>query len=371
MERIAILATGDEIVNGDITNTNGQTIARTLIDNHLQPGNHMAVNDEQHNITHAIQHLIKDHAALITIGGLGPTSDDRTRFALAEAVDKPLVFDSVTWQKIVTRLTELNLDIPESNRQQCLFPEGARILPNKNGTAAACLVEYNGKMIFMLPGPPKECLPLFEQYVLPQLLKSNLVQPTHHAHWLLLGVSEGSIAEKIDQLNTPISSIIGYRVDHPYIEVKLKDSDADHFQQAQNAIQQIVTPHLISRNKQTALEQLITTITKQQLPITIIDEATQGTLRHHIINAETAALITFAEHSENHNSTEKTIVHLQGLNELWDDMVQSPFSKLFINVYHDNKEFTLTKSLPNRGNKTRRLATELTSWEILKILLHS
>ena len=147
--RIALLATGDEIIHGDITNSDGQYAAQQLIDHNLQPGTHMTVPDDKALIKQAILYLLQDHAALITIGGLGPTSDDLTRFGLASALNQSLVFDEPSWQKIVERLTSLGLNVPDNNRQQCLFPENADIIPNPHGTAAACCVFWQKKAYFL------------------------------------------------------------------------------------------------------------------------------------------------------------------------------------------------------------------------------
>ena len=85
MPKIALLSTGDELVNGDVLNTNSQHLARQLLDHAIQPGLHITASDDQNQIESAMRFLLADHAGLIITGGLGPTSDDRTRFAL-EAV---------------------------------------------------------------------------------------------------------------------------------------------------------------------------------------------------------------------------------------------------------------------------------------------
>src|SRR5262249_55359345 len=120
--KIAILATGDELTTGDILNTNGQIIAQTLKDHGFLMGMHVIASDDENEITEAINFLLHDHPILITIGGLGPTSDDRTRFALSRAINQPLVFNEASWNHITSRLTSLHLHVHEANKQQALFP---------------------------------------------------------------------------------------------------------------------------------------------------------------------------------------------------------------------------------------------------------
>src|ERR1043166_1413261 len=93
LKKIALLATGNEIINGDTINTNSAYFAQHFIKANIQPGLHLTVSDDENELTECILYLLSHHQALITIGGLGPTSDDRTRFALAQALHQELVFD--------------------------------------------------------------------------------------------------------------------------------------------------------------------------------------------------------------------------------------------------------------------------------------
>lgn len=152
-KKVALLITGDEIVNGDITDSNGHYIAQQLYHKHMINGVRVSCNDEQTALESAIGFLLKNHHALITIGGLGPTSDDRTRFALAAATQLDLIFNDTVWQHIVARLSKHQVAAVDSNKQQALFPQHAHVIPNNNGTAYACELSYRDKLIFMLPGP--------------------------------------------------------------------------------------------------------------------------------------------------------------------------------------------------------------------------
>src|SRR3990167_2392698 len=91
--KIALLATGDEIINGDILNSNAQEIAHCLFNHGMSIGIQMVAPDNLNEIETAIHFLLKNHRALIITGGLGPTSDDITRFAVSNALQSPLVFN--------------------------------------------------------------------------------------------------------------------------------------------------------------------------------------------------------------------------------------------------------------------------------------
>ncbi len=239
---IGILATGDELISGDILNTNGQFIAQTLFQHNIPAGMQLTIRDDQAELEDGMHYLLGRHNALITIG-----SDDRTRFALARVLDQELVFDEASWHAIQTRLHKRYTTIPQSNRQQCLFPEAAHIMPNEHGTANGCYLIHQGKLIFMLPGPPHECKPLVELYVLPQLIQHGFVKTLYKAHWKLTGISESHLAEQLDPIAQQFNVRIGYRAVSPYIELKLFSSQNDAFLQAKIAFIDIIKPYIVTR----------------------------------------------------------------------------------------------------------------------------
>ncbi|MES2203801.1 MAG: competence/damage-inducible protein A [Pseudomonadota bacterium] len=245
---IAFLATGDEIVVGDILNTNAQSMANTLFHEQMYVTEHRIVRDDEANITKSILSLLESNDALIITGGLGPTTDDRTRFALAKALQKPLEHHEEVWQAILDRFqlrygTKDN--VPESNRQQALFPQGAEILANPNGTAAGCLCRFENKLIFMLPGPPHECLPMFLNYVLPVLQQKHFGQQFHFKNWIISGIGEGFIAEKLEAALVGLGCQTGYRASADrVIEFKLFADDAVTLNKGVEAVRAILTPYL-------------------------------------------------------------------------------------------------------------------------------
>lgn len=243
-KRIGLLATGSELVTGDILNTNGQTIAKTLVENGMWVGEHVVVDDTQSNLETCFQFLLGRHDAVITTGGLGPTSDDCTRDAIANITNCPLFFHEPSWQKIVARYEKRGLTIPEMNRQQAYFPKGARVLDNPNGTADAFILPYQNKLIFVLPGPPKECLPIFNDHVLPTLEKANFDTQLRLHRWQVTGIGESSIAEKLEAFGKPHQLQFGYRAHAPFVEIKLYLDASPQSEEIKAGVSKIVTPYL-------------------------------------------------------------------------------------------------------------------------------
>lgn len=350
--RIAFLCTGDEIINGEILDTNAPHFAERLIDTNFMPGTRLVVSDDQNEMEKAIRYLLEDHSVLITIGGLGPTSDDRTRFAVSGALEEPLVFNEASWERIQTLLNRINVEIPENNRQQCLFPENAEIYPNDHGTASACCITKNDQLIFMLPGPPNECRPIFEEHILPRLLKTNLQQTIHRRSWMLLGVSEGKIAKALDALVENSGCDIGYRVSYPYLEVKLQSTDLEALETIIPTLEAKIQNRLISRDKRTASELFREYLQKTKLSFSILDEATGGRLESTLLWPDLFQKVYF-----NKKNTDVKVT-LEGLTEYWQAKTINT-SDLKINLEQNGKATHEIIPVPIRGMRTPAYAVEL------------
>lgn len=362
---IGILATGDELTTGEILNTNGKFIAQALFDHNIPPGMQLTVRDNQKDLEDAMHYLLDRHDALITIGGLGPTSDDRTRFALANVIGKELEFDEASWRHIENRLMTLKLDIPESNRQQCLFPVGSEVLINEMGTANSCYIIHNNKPIFMLPGPPRECKPIIEKHLLPKLSAHGLIKPLHKAHWSLLGVSESSIAESLDKIASHYGVDVGYRADVPYVEVKLFAHDARVFEQAQQDFLKVIKPYVVSDNRQTARDLLYNFIKNNNKKLTIIDNATKGYLACQLLSPDTYKKVTFPEHPMMNTGT--TFI-ISGLHRYWEQQNSNLYLLDILVLEPAKPARAMQIKIPNRGQRSLHYASEYLCWKIFTYL---
>jgi nicotinamide-nucleotide amidase len=220
---IALLATGDELTHGDVPNTTGPCMAEALSVAGFSMGMHVMCGDKQRELVEAISFLAGSHDVLIITGGLGPTSDDRTRFALSEYLDEPLVTHQEAWSHIKHRLAEHHLCMDEGNQApQALFPEQASLFPNPNGTALGCAYKQGARLFMLLPGPPHECMPMFQTYAMPYLKKAYRTSEKVCLKWQLVGVPEGQTAEMLDEALKDMACQTGYRVNKPYLEFKVR-----------------------------------------------------------------------------------------------------------------------------------------------------
>ncbi len=371
--KIALLATGDEIVNGDILNTNSQTTAQKLTENGFVVGMHASAGDHDAEIIAAMHFLLQHHQALIITGGLGPTSDDRTRFCLSDAVNKPLEFNAESWQRIQNRFKELSYgEIPASNKQQCLFPQGATVYPNYRGTADACKVEYQGKIIYMLPGPPHECLKILDDNVIPDLQQQQQIKPSNRIFlkWRLFGIGEGSIAEELDALMQDYDCETGYRAAFPFIEFKLNIAHGEDVEHIRTLVEDVIAPYLICTAKHTASELFCQALTQQDTTIVITDEATGGLLATSLLTPETHSKLLFTHHRAGlpANADDAEIsVHITGLDEFWQSSTNKQ-TKFQLHWSDKHEQKIIEEAIPYRNRAVRHYAIELICYHLLELL---
>lgn len=220
LHNIALLATGDEIVSGDLVNTNAATIANLLEQYRFQVSCHLSVRDNLKDMIQALHWLMRSNRIIITIGGLGPTTDDLTRQAVSSVSHKKLVFNPAVWERIQESFARHQRPCPEINKRQAYFHEGAIIWNNTNGTAQASVFSITSHSFIQLPGPPKECLPLVEKKLIPFLNSQELKKaPMRHTR-MLLGAGESPIAQMLEPLCAQLPLTLAFRASPPYLEVK-------------------------------------------------------------------------------------------------------------------------------------------------------
>src|SRR5687767_4442666 len=169
---VEIVTIGDELLLGETIDINAVWLARELGAVGISVVRRTTVGDGAGAISAAVREALYRTGGVITTGGLGPTSDDRTRPAIAALFGRELRHDDAIWQGLRTLWRERGRtgEPPESNRQQALVPEGATVLHNRHGTAPGLLLEdEEGRWVAMLPGVPREMKGLMSDELLPRL----------------------------------------------------------------------------------------------------------------------------------------------------------------------------------------------------------
>ncbi|RXM73190.1 competence/damage-inducible protein A [Clostridium tetani] len=168
-----IIAVGTEILLGDIVNTNAQFLSKKLAEMGISVYHQSVVGDNGTRLKEELTESFKRSNIVITTGGLGPTKDDLTKEIGAEYFNRKMFLHEESLKNIKNYFKKQGKILNENNEKQAYFPEKSTILPNNFGTAPGCIMEENDKFLIMLPGPPKEIIPMFKDYVIPYLKKFN------------------------------------------------------------------------------------------------------------------------------------------------------------------------------------------------------
>ncbi len=214
-------------MSGSLVDTNASRICAALGALGLVPGRISCVGDERDAIRDVLQEAASRSAVVICTGGLGPTSDDLTAEAVAEAFGRTLFEDPVALAQIEARYAARRRPMPPVNRKQARMPTGGAVLENHLGTAPGFLVEEQGTLLFFLPGPPFEMQPMLEAHVLPRVRARFALPPRRTVTLRCVGLPESVAAERMDGFARP-GVTLGYRAALPEVHVKLHvDPEAD------------------------------------------------------------------------------------------------------------------------------------------------
>jgi len=194
-----IITIGDEILIGQIVDTNSAWIAEQFNLNGIEIYQITSVHDEHDHIMEALKKAEDMVDLVIITGGLGPTKDDITKNTLCEYFGTRLVMHEPSFEHIKERFKKRNIDMNKLNRDQALVPESCTVLPNKAGTAPGMWFEKNDTWFASLPGVPFEMKYLIEYEVLPRLRQSGKAKAIYHKTVQTQGVPESMLAMKLEK----------------------------------------------------------------------------------------------------------------------------------------------------------------------------
>ncbi len=220
--KISVLAVGTELTTGQINNKNSSWISKQLKDLGVLTSLHLTVPDDRPLVLESLEICANHSDVIFVTGGLGPTSDDFTRDVIAQWTGRNLEWHEPSWQHVVERLSSRGYAVRDFQKQQCFFPAGATILENDQGTAHGFSVEHKNKMLFVLPGPPREIEAIWMKNISSWLEEKTANLDRHITlSWDTLGYGESELAKWTEEALMGSDLEIGYRVHLPYVEVKV------------------------------------------------------------------------------------------------------------------------------------------------------
>jgi nicotinamide-nucleotide amidase len=286
-----ILAVGTELLLGDIVNTNAQYIARRLADIGVNVYYQSVVGDNESRLYKSFELALERADIVITTGGLGPTNDDLTKETAAAIAGKPLVLDQKSLEWIESYFSKLGRKMTENNRKQAYFPEGSVIFHNEYGTAPGCAIEVGKKKIILLPGPPREMKPMFENSVIPYLTQFQdgvLVSKVLR----ICGLGESQVVDMLkDIIDAQTNPTIA-----PYAKTgevtlritskaKTRDEASKKIFPVEEKIRNILGNHIYGEGEDTTLESVVAEmLIRHNKTIAVAESCTGGLLAARLVN---------------------------------------------------------------------------------------
>lgn len=262
---VELISVGTELLLGNIVNTNAAYLAEQCANYGLSCFYQSVVGDNEERLQEVVKTGLKRSDILILTGGLGPTDDDLTKEVVTKAMKKKLVEDAKVREMIQTYFDNRGMEITDNNWKQALVPEGAYVLYNHNGTAPGLIIESGEKCAILLPGPPGEMKPMFEEYVADYFKKKNpevIVSTTVK----LCGIGESKVADMIgDILDSQTNPTIAPYAKTGEVHLRVTAKAAD-----QKTANKLIKP-IVKELKTRLAEYIYTTEEKISLEAAVVD----------------------------------------------------------------------------------------------------
>ena len=281
MLNVEMLSTGDEVLHGQIIDTNAAWLADFFFNQGLPLTRRNTVGDDLDALVAILRERSEQADVLIVNGGLGPTSDDLSALAAATAKGEGLILHP-EWLETMTRFfAERGRPMAESNRKQAEIPASAEMINNPVGTACGFAIQLKSCLMFFTPGVPSEFKVMVEQEILPRLRQRfTLPDPPVCLRLTTFGRSESELAQSLNPLTLPPGVVMGYRSSMPIIELKLTGpaNQRDAMLALWPEVRKVAGDSLIFEGTEGLPAQIARCLQERQLSLTLSEQFTSGLL---------------------------------------------------------------------------------------------
>jgi nicotinamide-nucleotide amidase len=293
MPTAEIITIGTEILLGEIVDTNTRYLSHKLREQGIDLYRQTTVGDNVNRITQAIQHSLQTADIIITTGGLGPTVDDPTRHAVAQAVGVEIEFREELWEQVKARYQRFGRTPTENNRRQAYVPHGAISVKNQVGTAPAFIVETNGCAIISLPGVPREMEYIMENTIIPYLrqrLALDAVIKTRIIH--TAGVGESQIDDLIGDLEMFSNPTVGLAAHSGQVDVRItakakSDEEADSLiRSMEHELRERLGEWIYGADQETLEQAALNNLQSIGWKLVVVEVGLKGELIHRLAAAD-------------------------------------------------------------------------------------
>lgn len=278
--KIATLTIGDELLNGDLADTNTAAIARVLMDHALTVRESATIGDEEGDIVATLQRLAKAHDAVIVTGGLGPTEDDRTARAAARAFERSYSLNDKALRQIRERFQAWQREMHPRNEKQAMLPGRSTVITNRTGTAPGFHLQSNETDLYFLPGVPREMLVMLGEYVVPSLLERFPDPPPRCQRTVsIFGLPEPTVESRINRNGLPEGVELAFNVDFPVVQVKLRtrgEEATKRADRAELAVRKALGDHVVGIDNDTLAGSTARLLSTAGLTVALAESCTGG-----------------------------------------------------------------------------------------------
>jgi len=284
---VQLLLTGNELMTGDIVDSNSAMIAQQLKELGLEISRKVTIADDLELLVHEIN-LLAEHADILIInGGLGPTIDDLTAQALAKATNVKLAEHPRALEHLITWCKKRGAKLNAPNLKQAILPQNCSIIPNNQGSAVGFQVNHLNCDIYCTPGVPRELKVMLSEQIAPSIAKSlpnELISDVTRLQ--IFGLGESTLQKMVDEKlpDWPENIELGFRAGMPLLEVKLTTTCQEGHSQKhfwQEKLMKVIGDHLIAQidNEPLSLaEHVLSRLADDNLKITTAESCTGGSI---------------------------------------------------------------------------------------------
>ncbi|EAX3724800.1 nicotinamide mononucleotide deamidase-related protein YfaY [Salmonella enterica] len=323
MLNVEMLSTGDEVLHGQIVDTNAAWLADFFFNQGVPLSRRNTAGDNLDSLVAILRERSQHTDVLIVNGGLGPTSDDLSALAAATAKGEGLVLHEEWLAEMERYFQQRGRVMAPSNRKQAELPASAEFIPNPVGTACGFALQLNRCLMFFTPGVPSEFKVMVEQEILPRLrARFSLPEPPLCLRLTTFGRSESDLAQSLDSLSLPPGVTMGYRSSMPIIELKLTGpaTQREAMLALWSEVRRVAGQNLIFEGTEDLPAQIARCLQERQLSLTLSEQYTSGLLALQLSRAGAPVLASEVVPSQEetlaqtaHWTTERRSNHYAGL----------------------------------------------------------
>lgn len=285
-----IISIGEELLIGQVVNTNASWMAEQLNLSGISVSQITAITDSRSEIIRMLAEAEKRSHLVLMTGGLGPTRDDVTREALCEFFNSRLELNQQVLDNIIALFSSRGLQLSERNRQQAMVPHNATMILNPNGTAPGLWFQKDGKIFVAMPGVPFEMKHMLTHEVLPKI--KNWAEKTHIVHKTILtqGIGESFLSDIISpwESELPTNIQLAYLPSPGMVRIRLTGKGADEQQVRRNVeqearkLQELIPQYIWGYDRDTLQEVTGHLLLERGQSLSTAESCTGGYIAHHI-----------------------------------------------------------------------------------------